>query len=474
MLEEATSGHQLHSPQETRSNVSLNLPLPPEAMQRVAHYIEDIDTFFTFLEAFVETDVLGPFQHVWDLSLTVSRSKLWPNISMSQESAYPSSVTMITPCYPAVNVIGQVDWVVLEQYIQPATPLAWSYRHAPLNTLTPWMSQLRFHRIVSLHIDAAIDIGIVDVLPLIPQLRTLWMTVYDNRLTGALMSFVQYSAITSLSLHSDVVQDQDASERSHLTSAHIGCLTKWLLHNPVCVLEMDSFQVRTTATAMKPFYEAVFDRAMPLRLYSQEGLPLPGLSTYGFAHPIGVRSLNLESCGLNAAATRTLSEGLVDSHVTILNISYNDIGAVGVRAIARMLARTRIRKLDMSSVGMDDTTCINLAAALPKSRVQLLNLIGNDVSQVGACGLAARVQSCPLLKVLYVQVNEVGVVGASTLIEGLGRREQAPGTLLCIFTSRRSKAEALYLTSLATEFPSIEECCVHTSIVHSMRWSALT
>ncbi|KAF0699774.1 Aste57867_9701 [Aphanomyces stellatus] len=169
-------------------------------------------------------------------------------------------------------------------------------------------------------------------------------------------------------------------------------------------------------------------------------------------------SLNMSPAGLNSSTLTMLGAGLLNSNVTTLDLSCNKIDRSGVSALAQVLTSTKIRKLSMRNVGLEDIGCATLATVLPRTQIQVLTLTDNKITHVGACALAFHVIRCALLTTLHVTVDEVGLVGTTALIEGLGSRADAVMSTLCIFNKNRTKSDEAHLTDLAAQFPNIGKC----------------
>ncbi|KAF0684318.1 Aste57867_23696 [Aphanomyces stellatus] len=441
--------------------------LPPELMQHVARFLETCDAFFGFMEAFVDKDALGLLQHVWKLSTVVPRHDLWPQLVLDQQPHHRSIPLLgkVTPFYPIVHIRGAVDWTVVRQL--SATPIAWTM---PSPTLWHPSHVAPLLKIVSLSIQAGVTCDVIDTLfPLLPHLRTLKVQTKNETTTSALTCFLLRSNVTSLHVRGQDWFDEDESDfqLTQLTSRHIRDVTQWLLNTRVRSLTWSNFDWQSSESAMQGLYAAIF-LSPSLLTFSHDWMPLPWMDTLAMKQPISIQSLKLTACELNAACIKSLSVGLVGSTVIALDISHNrTLGVQGLRHLTTVLPQTNIRTLGLCCVGMDDRACERLAAALPRTRIQHLNISGNFITHVGAGALAWHLPEAAQLKTLFVQLEDTCVVGSTALIESLGRRRAAPVELF-IFSYNMTADEVLQLNALAARFPSLKKCCVkHSTLERS-------
>ncbi|KAF0699773.1 Aste57867_9700 [Aphanomyces stellatus] len=466
--------HKLHKTEsQLQSNTCPNWKLPAELMQRVGHFIQEEKCFFDFLGAFDDTEAIGELHSVLALTSDFPRAMFWPNLALDHDKIanYPHNLASLTPCYDTVTINGQVAWTLLDQFIDRSTSLVWSHRNTPEVCLKTWLEHLYAYHVVSMAIDDNV-IGVVEILCQFVHLRKLHMTFFDDSTTNALLEYVQHSKLTSLSLNGNVSPHED--EILRLTSANFCCLTRWLVNNAVLDFKWTGFRVTANKRTMMDFYAAAFTKpSHSLRRYAYEGQTISEFDTIVFAQAMTIQTLTLESAGLTATSMAALVVGLVDSNVQNLSINSNNIGPAGVNTLVRSLARTKIQKLNLRNVGMDDTTCCILATVLPQSRVKELNIIANNMTTVGACALGPQLAQCAYLEAFYAEIDELGVVGATALIEGMGNRQSGPPAVLCIINEDRTEEDAKLLEAFSRQFPRIDKCFLFEGYSPCSTWYSL-
>jgi hypothetical protein len=107
----------------------------------------------------------------------------------------------------------------------------------------------------------------------------------------------------------------------------------------------------------------------------------------------GPLALNLLGCNVNNSAAIRLATTLATSDIKILNLTFNHIGDVGTKAIARALTATpALTELGLGSNLITDHGAAFLATALEDehSCLTFLNLSGNMIGDRGAASLGVR------------------------------------------------------------------------------------
>ena len=113
----------------------------------------------------------------------------------------------------------------------------------------------------------------------------------------------------------------------------------------------------------------------------------------------GPLALNLLGCNVNNSAAIRLATTLATSDIKILNLTFNHIGDVGTKAIARALTATpALTELGLGSNLITDHGAAFLATALEDehSCLTFLNLSGNMIGDRGAASLGVRWLFLPL------------------------------------------------------------------------------
>lgn len=121
-------------------------------------------------------------------------------------------------------------------------------------------------------------------------------------------------------------------------------------------------------------------------------------AVFSAASRAGPLSLNLLGCDVNNSAAIRLATTLATSNIKTLNLTFNRIGDVGVKAIAKALIATpALNELGLGSNLITDHGAAELAKALQhqSSCVTFLNVSGNMIGNCGAAALGVHyVSSC--------------------------------------------------------------------------------
>jgi len=140
--------------------------------------------------------------------------------------------------------------------------------------------------------------------------------------------------------------------------------------------------------------------------------------------------LQLDSCKLGDGGAETLAAGLsaAPAHgfkLTTLNLTNNDIGDDGTRALAEALPRNQaLQTLNLGRNEIGDDGARALAEALPRNQaLQTLNLGRNEIGDDGARALAEALPRNQALQTLNLGRNEIGDDGARALAEALLRNQ---------------------------------------------------
>ncbi|KAF0699770.1 Aste57867_9697 [Aphanomyces stellatus] len=239
--------------------------LPQDMMMRVAFFIQDRDSFFRCLEAFVQTDALGNLQRVWNVVPSFKRWCLWPELRLLEVETNEDAadILAVAPFYPAL-IFDAADVL-----------------------------------------DAA-----VANLPQFPHLRTLELSCCRVHSMTPVMQYIRQSKLTSvvfeaLQQHSDDAQEDgdDDEMRIILTTKHIQDLTYWFKHQPV-----ESFRCV----------------CLP---HPSNVLPRRHAHAWPQLGPIDPTShITFEATNFGADDMRNLTRGLMNSRVFSLGLNTNDGG----------------------------------------------------------------------------------------------------------------------------------------------------
>mmetsp|Transcript_10761 Transcript_10761/g.31854 ORF Transcript_10761/g.31854 Transcript_10761/m.31854 type:complete len:194 (-) Transcript_10761:310-891(-) len=124
--------------------------------------------------------------------------------------------------------------------------------------------------------------------------------------------------------------------------------------------------------------------------------------------------------GLDPEDATKLADALRQNEtVTDLILWDNRIGPIGAGTIAKALTSS-LQVLDLGGCGIGDLGASYLASALEKnSTLQELYLQDNDIGDAGAKSIARALRTNTTLRTLYLHVNNIGTEGMCELIRAL-------------------------------------------------------
>ncbi|KAF0720036.1 Aste57867_615 [Aphanomyces stellatus] len=248
--------------------------LPPEVLVKIACGISHAATLFSFLDALGSSNVRRSLEPLWQLSLTIDRTMLWPILQLSQDLMdSPESrgqVEAVIKFYTNVDVSWAGDMAWLLSLLQPPIAIKWS--------ATPPMPAVRsndwFAKWVSLPIR---DLDL-----------TRWYSCGGSSTLDAYLP--RFSALESLTLKSDYTLDtvfalaaQPSSKlveldivhanELFLTSSMLESVILWLQTAPIRVFHFRPpiFHPSVDSLLQETYYKALFQCPMKqLRLVSDE------------------------------------------------------------------------------------------------------------------------------------------------------------------------------------------------------------
>jgi hypothetical protein len=136
----------------------------------------------------------------------------------------------------------------------------------------------------------------------------------------------------------------------------------------------------------------------------------------------GPLALNLLGCNVNNSAAIRLATTLATSDIKSLNLTFNQIGDVGAKAIARALKATpALEELGLGSNLITDHGASDIAAGLEdeKSCLTFLNMSGNMIGDRGAAALGEMLEVNASLVEVCLDSNFIGVEGKDALSDGM-------------------------------------------------------
>ena len=99
-----------------------------------------------------------------------------------------------------------------------------------------------------------------------------------------------------------------------------------------------------------------------------------------------------------------------------LNIAFNDIGPVGAKGVAAMVAITgSVTSIDVSSNSIDQATSLELIAAMKGKRMVSIGMTSCRLGVEGAKAMAELVLATPSMTSLDVSWNDMGPEGVNLL-----------------------------------------------------------
>ncbi|KAF0686737.1 Aste57867_21485 [Aphanomyces stellatus] len=448
--------------------------LPPELIQRIAIYIPNTDSFFTYLEAFQDTNALGRLRHLWHLAQVSDRADLWPDLhvyALTEDIAV--AVRALGQVFETIHFHETFDVVLLQQCVSPSTSFALHVdlaNHAavmdsPSFPLVEWYAQLTRLPIVDLIWEKQCDPGhlhvhaLLNVLPSFHRLQSLDLGFAAPPFLEPILRFVATSSLTDLNLRIyDAISDPRLGHLA-LTTTDILLLTQWVVAQPVRTFSVvGCTAAHVSPAAMAPLHAALWTKSSLCALGLQVSA-LSGLAAYPFAAPLRLSDLALQGCDLGPLDIKMLCRGLQHSDVTLLDLTCNPLGVAGVDALAAVLPDTALVSLKLVLTQAGDEGCCALATALPSSRVEELHLGMNLITSVGAADLANAVRAAASITTLRLQKNRITAAGAAALVQAMGAGD-VERTLLDLRKNSLDEADQAMLGEMAAALPQLRGCAL--------------
>ncbi|ETV99419.1 hypothetical protein H310_08114 [Aphanomyces invadans] len=240
------------------------LVLPPELMRRVALFIPDVATFFSFLETYDSAGILGDLGMIRILGESCLYEKLWPDLHVGTrpESPRASQMLVVAKHYSHFALSGVVDVAWMQELcrVAPATDLhATDIRPAWKEAMEPFVDALA--KLPPTRATFSIPRSEIWV-PFLPRLcdslRSLRFTFHDHTglqpsQLGTLLEFVCGSSQIT-----DLILENDPFSPPHVvTTAMVGHLTKWFHLAPVTHFRVGQWQLaEVDPSALTSLYDA--------------------------------------------------------------------------------------------------------------------------------------------------------------------------------------------------------------------------
>jgi len=141
--------------------------------------------------------------------------------------------------------------------------------------------------------------------------------------------------------------------------------------------------------------------------------------------------INLSRRGLVANDAKLLKRAMQqNSHLSVLKLSYNDLGDVGAAVIASGFAmgsrhHKNLSVLDLGFNGIGDDGCaaLSLHAVAGNQALRVLYLAGNNIGERGTLSLSgAMLHGCSLTS-LHMSANRIGEMGIQAIARAVAENE---------------------------------------------------
>ena len=150
---------------------------------------------------------------------------------------------------------------------------------------------------------------------------------------------------------------------------------------------------------------------------------------------INFNCANFISCHLTAVACASLVNVIYVQQISLLDLSFNNIGSLGCFEICKLLKckESQLSWLNLANNELTDEAAKCLAEAINNNNCQLntLNLWGNNILDIGAQHLAEAIDNdnnCQL-RTLNLSENNISDIGAQHLAEAINNIHCQLGTL---------------------------------------------
>jgi Ran GTPase-activating protein (RanGAP) involved in mRNA processing and transport len=127
----------------------------------------------------------------------------------------------------------------------------------------------------------------------------------------------------------------------------------------------------------------------------------------------GAHELNLAAKGWGPELGPLLAESAALESLSALDVSDNDLGVTGARAIAGSAHLSALRDLDLGGNDIGDQGAIAVANAKVFAKLETLNVSGNSIAGPGAEALVQG--SAKKLSSLDLSMNSIGAPGAAAI-----------------------------------------------------------
>ncbi|KAF0695875.1 Aste57867_13333 [Aphanomyces stellatus] len=398
------------------------LQLPSAVLLKITKCLPDAPSAFAFLDILGTVDVRGdPLEHLWQLGQTCDQTDLWPDLRLGK-SCCTHNQTIVNDL---VVVISHYRRVVLEGEFN----VKWLLQHLNLSTSVEcksvpddWDPEIEYSAAwyaqwAQLHI-TKVNVSLLDWNPLVTVLPNLQQSLTELAIQyssdshlAPITAFLATSSITKLSLECLRVMFEAPAYSVQM----LRDLICWLEANQVRSLTLDPCRWDDQAIC-RDWIAAVFTcpTLKELQLSDCMVSPLPTITS-----SLVMRYLQLNLCYLTATDIVQLSVGLLDSKVERLSLAQTNREGTedGFKILLEALPRSKVTHLDLSYCELDDQTLVALAPLLPPTRLELLVLDGNPITNAGVSALASAIRISSTIQNLSLRdCTQITVEGILALV----------------------------------------------------------
>ncbi|KAF0716432.1 Aste57867_2856 [Aphanomyces stellatus] len=424
----------------------------------IACFIQDRATFFRFVVATRVVEPTGPLEHFFTLAQRYKLGLLWPELHLTPDVLNSiEHLTYVLRFYPVVSIECNVDLAWLACYVNPNTPLSWSwfpsFAWEPScldHWFTAWSTGFRITSIGWHSDNLAID-AFAAVVRHLRHLKHIDVVI-DVCPTHFLVNLFALAA-TSTTLKSIMLEDEGGHAVSGQMLQHA---TTWLERCPVTMFRFHRWDWSTTVAPgiVTAFVRALF-RHPTLQLLHIEQCNLvrvPVLSMGGPLFP-ALWQLHFESVYAPADTAAWLPMVLFHSPIHELILPNVVCSASAHIRILRALKFSHLNELDLTGWSLAPIWGIAVSC-LSTALVRQLTLTdpGDGINDDSLAGIAQIIATNETLTHVTVRVSHT-TTAMVALMSAMMDREASLECLCLVGVERvqHSEADATMLAELAAD-----------------------
>ncbi|KAH9180180.1 hypothetical protein AeNC1_017176 [Aphanomyces euteiches] len=376
-----------------RLSLPLVLTMPVDVILKIAFSIPNAADFFAFLESLHPYGVLGPLEHLYQLSLTQRQSELWPNLkidSMALKQERRTHYEIIAKYYPKVILddILDVQWVKKLDIQKIVLAL---YNHV-------WISFFDFTKTWA------------RVLPQFNHLTTLKVSTRDGYVFNEVCAF---AAKSERLIHLEI---NYVFER--VTSLAAQSLIEWF-HRPVQFFSFagPGWSAIDDNHLKQEFYRAMFNcptlQTLKLHRCSLKDLNLSQLD-------FSMKSLLVERCHVNRLFLKSLTERLEISKISYLGLqgyTLMDQQSGGLYHLLQHLPHLSMKHLFLSDDMIQSSELTQLVPLLEHCRLESLAFRAPSLSKAVVAKFAKAIQNNQTICELDLGTSKISMDELRLLME---------------------------------------------------------